>query len=235
MTTKQQRIRDNFERNNFKNQLVWLNAGNDAGATEIEMVERVLDEFPDEKLTALEVGCAYGGGTEFIAKCWYGRGRVYGYDTFVGHPKDLAASPDDLDATCMDMWYDKGKEIPALHVSRLAYDYQRKVLDDQLLTNAILVKGRVNKHSFDNIKKIHFAMLDLDFDKPMTTAYHAIKDKFVPGGYLMLHDTLPPDHLPKICHLAYNVIAKDGRWSIIKEVIQGDNSSGATVFKRKLR
>ena len=230
MTEEENIIRDAFERNNFKNQLVWLNAGNKAGITQISLCEHLIDDFPDEELIGLEIGSAYGGGVEFMAKCWYGRGRVYGYDTFEGHPKDLADNQKDLDAWCMDGWYKTGVKVPALNIDRLKYDYQREVLDRQMLDNANLVKGRINKNSFDNIKTIHLAMLDLDMIGPTRIAYNAIKDKFVPGGYLLMHDALPPDHLPKIHNFAYNEVLKDGLWRIMFEVPEGH----LTVFKRKL-
>ena len=237
MDAKSQAIRDNFEKLNFRNQLVWLNAGNPAGRIQIELCERILDEFPEDKLVGLEIGSAYGGGVEFLAKCWYGRGKVYGYDTFEGHPRDLADNQDDKEAWCMDIWYDNGKHVPQLNAKCLDYNYQRKILDDQLLNNVTLVKGRINSHSFDDIKQIHFAMIDLDLIKPTVVAYNAIKDKFVPGAYLMLHDSLSPQHLPKIYHFVYDVVVKDGRWNEINDTWNEIQTVAGmvTVLKRKIR
>jgi hypothetical protein len=230
MTPNEQHIRNVFELSNYKNSLMWLNAGNQAGPAEIDLWERLLKEFPDDELTMLKIGSAYGGGVEMCSKLIYGRGKVYGYDTFEGHPRDLADDQTDLEAWCMDMWYEGGKFKPFLSVDRLKYEYQRRILDEQFLYNAILVKGRVNEHSFDDIEKIHFAMLDMDLIKPTVTAYNAIKDKFVPCGYLCMHDTLPPNHLPKIHDFAYDVVLKDGRWHLENELPDGN----VTIFKRKL-
>ncbi len=223
-------LKNNFKKNSYRNRLMWLNAGNQAGSAQIEICDRLMKEFPDDVLIGLEVGSAYGGGVEFMAKYWYGRSKVYGYDTFEGHPKDLADNQKDMEAYCMEMWYEKGDKIPELSVLRLSYDYQRRVLDEEGLENAILVKGRINEHSFDDIERIHLAMIDLDLIKPTITAYNAIKDKFVPCSYLFLHDALPSDHLPKIYDFVYNTILKDGRWSIAYELPLGN----VTILKRKL-
>ncbi len=236
MNSRQQHIRDVFEKTNYRNQLVWLNAGNQTGSIQIEICEKILTEFPEEEITALEIGSAYGGGVEFMAKFFYGRGRAYGYDTFIGHPKDLADNQKDLEAYCMDFWYEQGKRIKELAKDRLDYNYQRKILDKQMLSNAVLVNGRIDEHSFDDIKKIHFAMFDLDLIKPTRIAYETIKDKFVSGAYAMFHDSLPPDHIPNIHKFVYDEVLKDGRWQNINDKWdEAETIAGlVTILKRRL-
>ena len=199
------------------NKLCWLNAGNPCGLIQLLVLGNLLDKFPNEELIGLEVGSAYGGGVEMAAKLWKGRGKFYGYDTFEGHPKDLAINPNHKESWCMDMWY----EDPNFGTEKLKYDYQRKVLDEQGLDNAILVKGRVNKHSFDDIEKAHFVMIDLDMINPTKVAYEAIKDKIVVGGYLLMHDSFPEDHLPMIYDFVYDKIIPEGKWKIIKRSVGG--------------
>ena len=202
----------------FNNKLAWLNAGNETGFIQTLVLENLMGKFPKEELVGLEVGSAYGGGVEFGAWMFKGRGKFYGYDTFEGHPKDLAIEDGDLEQTCMDMWYNN----PMFGTEKIKYDYQRKILDEDGLDNAILVKGRINKHSFDDIEKVHFAILDLDLITPMRIAYKAIRDKIVIGGYLFIHDALPADHLPMIHDLAYKEILQEGDWMIVKESEAGN-------------
>lgn len=177
-----------------------------------------MEKFPNEELIGLEIGSAYGGAVEVAAKMWKGRGKYYGYDTFEGHPKDLAVSQDNLEAWCMDNWY----APEAFGTEGIAYDYQRKILDEEGLDNAILVKGRIHKNSFDDIKRAHFVMIDLDLIYSTTIAYQAIKDKIAVGGYLFVHDALPADHLPMINKYAYTRILGDGTWKIMAESDKGN-------------
>jgi hypothetical protein len=207
-----------------ENKLAWLNMGNQAASIQMALAEEILESFPNTKLIHLEVGSAYGGGVEAMAKLWSYRGLVYGYDTFEGHPKDLADDPKSHEAICMDMWYDD----PQFGRKKLAYSYQRKALDEEGLTNAILVKGRINEHSFDDIKEFHMALLDLDLIKPTVIAYNALKDKAVTGGYLLFHDALPEDHLPLIHKFVYNEVLKDPNW-----IVKGEYPHAyLTILKR---
>lgn len=205
------------------NHLRWLNAGNETGLIQLMTMENLIAKFPNEEIIGLEIGSAYGGGVEAMAGLLKGRGKYYGYDTFEGHPRDLAVSPDALEATCMDMWYsDEGQFKGFGKGERLTYEYQRKILDEQGLDNAILVKGRINEHTFDDIKKAHFVLLDLDLINPMKMAYKAIRDKVVVGGYLFIHDTLPEDHLPMINVWAYKQVLAENMWKIVAESPQGN-------------
>ena len=160
--------------------LKWLNFPSSDANLQMEIVKSLPSRF-EGKLTLLEIGTPYGGAVEWMAK-EIPNSTVYGFDTFEGHPRDLSEDQNSPEAVCMDQWYTKyGKE-------GLDYNYQRKVLKEEGLKNATLVKGRINAHSFDMIKKIHFAMLDLDLIQPTKVAYEAIKNKVVNGGYLFMHD-----------------------------------------------
>ena len=196
--------------------LRWLNCCSPTASTQLRYCEQLPILFSKQQLTILEIGSAYGGAVEMMAKVIGSRGRVYGYDTFVGHPKDLADDQTSSEAICMDVWY----KHKLFGLERLDYGYQRKILDKQGLDNAILVKGRINEHSFDDIEKIHMAMIDLDLIKSTKVVYEAIKDKVVKNGYLLMHDTMP-DCLPLIYKYLHEVVLEDGRWMIDLEVPKG--------------
>ena len=194
----------------FTHKLQWLNAGNKTANLQMECLQAIPSMFPNEEIIALEVGSAYGGGAEMMGKLIQGIGKVYAYDTFVGHPKDLADSPDDPEALCMELWY---KE-PHHGLNKLSYEYQRIILDEEGLDNVFLVKGRINEHSFDNIERVHLAMLDLDLVKSTQIAYEALKDKIVKGGYLFIHDAVPKDNLVHLNKYVYDEIVPDKRWEV---------------------
>jgi len=160
-------------------------------------------------LVGAELGIAYGGGVEEIGKLWKGRGTIYGFDTFEGHPKQLAKSKDDFEATCMDLWY---KNFPQ---EMLSYEYQRAQLDKQGLDNVILKKGLINQHSCDDIPDLNYCLLDLDMYTSMVVAYEAIKNKMLPGSYLFFHDVVPATHLPMIHDWFFDVVLVDGRWELV--------------------
>lgn len=193
---------------------MWLNTGNGTAGYQLNLMEYLMTKFRKD-FVVLEVGSAYGGAVEMmtqVANHELGRENVsvYGYDTFEGHPKDLADDPNSMEAKVMDEWY----TTEGCEKDKLSYDYQRKILDDLGLTNAHLVKGRVNKHSFDDIKKVHLAMLDMDLVKPTKVAYHALKDKIVSGGFMMFHDAYPPEHLPLLYDFVKNEVITDERWRL---------------------
>lgn len=208
----------------YPTKLTWLNSGNKTGEIQHEYLKKVMNEFSG-KITALEIGSAYGGGVEMMAKVLGERGEVYGYDTFEGHPKDLAQDKGGKEATCMDHWY----QPHIFGTEKLALEYQEKVLKEEGLTNAHLVKGRVNEHSFGPIQQAHLVLMDLDLIASTKTAYDAVKDKVIKGGYFIMHDSLPFDHLPMIYDFVYNTMLKDGRWYLERESLQGL----CTVMKRK--
>lgn len=205
--------------------LPWLNGTNDTSKHQYWVIKEIIATFPTEEITALEIGSPYGGAVEAMATLLKGRGKAYGYDTFEGHPKDLSDDINSFEATCMDGWYEENK----LGRAGLSYEFQRAVLDDLGLSNAILVKGRINEHSFDDIERIHFAMLDLDLIKPTRVAYEAIKDKFVSGGFLFIHDAFPDTHLPMINDFVYNEVIPSGKWELFIE----DSKALLVGLKRK--
>lgn len=193
------------------NKLIWINNANNTSIIQLEYLGFLKNQF--DNINVLEVGSAYGGAVETMAKVLRGRGKAYGYDTFEGHPSDLAEDPTSKEAICMEVWYNH----EGFGRDRLRYDYQRKILDEQGLDNAILVKGRVNEHSFDDIKEAHMVMLDMDLAKPTKIAYYAIRGKIPSGGYLFLHDALPAEHLPLLHNFVYDEILKDNIWIIEDE------------------
>lgn len=172
---------------------------------------QVMQEFSGE-LIGVELGSAYGGNVEYISKLWGKRGKYYGYDTFEGHPKQLAQPGEDFPRDCMDYWY----KDDVLGRANLTYDYQRGVLDKLGLRNAFLVKGIVTEHSCDDIEKIHFAFLDMDLPVSMKSGYAAVKDKIVKGGYLLLHDVTQPDHIAGLYQLFHEEILPSDLWEEIK-------------------
>lgn len=185
--------------------------GNGADKILAKYQKKLLKEFPDEDLVGVEMGVAYGGGVEQLARIWKGRGLVYGYDTFEDlHPKHLAEDPNAFDAYCMDSWYaDYGTDM-------LSVDYQREELEKLGFDHVTLVKGEVNKDSCRFLDRIHYAFLDMDIPASMKAGYEAVEDKLVKGAYLAIHDAVPPQHIPGVHDWFYNeVLAKDRkRWEV---------------------
>lgn len=173
-------------------------------------MKKAIEDFKPP-LTFVELGSAYGGGVEEAAIRLKGIGTVYGFDTFEGHPKDLAEDINSFEATCMDHWYDPkvvGKE-------KLKYEYQRKILDEEKLDNAVLIKGRVNKSTLKKIDKIHYAFLDMDILASMKTGFDIVEPKLVPGGYLLLHDVL--NNIESLKKWYENTIRVAPNFSVISE------------------
>lgn len=192
-----------------------LNVHNGADKPLLQLASRVLEEFPKEHVYGVEMGIAYGGGVERIGKLWKGRGTIYGMDTFIGHPEHLAVDASSDEARCMDHWY--RPEI--LGKDKLAYEYQRGVLDSEGLDNVILVKGEVNKDSCKDIPKIHYALMDMDMLVSTKNGYEALKNKIVKGGYLCLHDVIPPVHLGGyLYNWWYNDTMKQDGYEIVEEL-----------------
>lgn len=165
--------------------MICLNEQNGADKICAKYEKKCLVEF-EGPLYAAVMGIAYGGDVERIARdIWGNRGKVYGFDTFESlHPRHLAEDVQSFEATCMDHWY------LYYGTDQLTYEYQRKQLDDQGLTNAILVKGEVNKDSCKDIPYLNYAFLDMDILASMQAGYAAVADKIVKGGYLLMHDVV---------------------------------------------
>ena len=174
------------------------------------------------QLVGVELGSAYGGNVQDIAELWKNRGKYYGYDTFTGHPKHLGKKGE-METDCMDTWY----ENPLFGTEKLAHDYQRKVLDEAGLDNAILVKGLVTKNSCFDLKEIHLAFLDMDMEKSMRSGFEAVKDKIPTGGYLLLHDAIPAWHLPGVNKLSKEIEALK-EWKLISD----NEGTYITVFEK---
>lgn len=207
-------MRNNFDTTTFNTKLIWLNECNGAAKIHMEYVDDVIDRFKNDIVTC-EIGCAYGGGIEAIAKRLKGHGDAYGFDTFSGHPRQLAKDPNDFEALCMDYWYSSSM----FGMERLDKDYQEGVFNDLDLTNAHLIKGLVNENSFDFLDKIHLAFIDLDMIVPTRMAYAGVKDKIVSGGYLLMHDTVPENHLPELNKFMFSDIMNSGLWTDLKTYV----------------
>lgn len=171
-----------------------------------------LEHFKDN-LIGVELGCCYGGNVEEIATAWKGHGDFYGYDTFEGHPKQLAPKPESFEASCMDFWY----KPEVFGTEKLSLEYQRGVLDELGLTNAHLVKGLVNKNSCDALDHINFAFLDMDLYVSMEQGYQAVKDKIVPGGYLLMHDVIGQDDLPDLRNWYQWKVLRDEQYQLMSD------------------
>lgn len=182
---------------------------NESISTQIEDVQRkLLEKFQFEQLVGVEMGVAYGGGVEALAKVWKGRGTVYGYDTFVGHPIYITPDQGNLEATCM-RYIEKQHGKAGMNI-----DVIRGELEAQGLDNVRLVQGLVHPQSCADLEKIHYAMLDMDMLESMGAGYEAVKDKIVPGGYLLLHDV---DCFPRLAAWYRETIQTDPRWNVISE------------------
>jgi len=198
--------------------LVWLNTLNGADQVETECFTKCLEDF-EGPLNGAIMGMAYGGSVEAMGIAWKGRGKVYGFDTFEDlHPKQLSKDQASFEATAMDYWY--GNDVYG--TASLAYDYIRGELDKQGLDNVILVKGLINANSLKDVPYLNYAILDLDILKSMKMGYELVKDKIVKGGYLLLHDVIPSNHMPTLNDLYLNTILEDPKnnWEIVKEQVQ---------------
>lgn len=214
--------------------MIELNAINGASVHTQNCVERLKTEF-EGHLYGAEFGVAYGGGIEKIGRKWKGRGTVYGFDTFAGHPRKVAdvceASIEDggqesQAAVCMDFWYKRGGEFDVAHVQ---YGNIRAELDRQQLDNVVLCAGLItDKTDLWFVPKLHYVLLDLDFPLSMRQAYELVKHKLVPGGYLCLHDVLPVTHLHGLGEFYSDVLA-DGLFDVVGEYPE----SYLAVLKKK--
>lgn len=199
-----------------------INATNGA-ATILTLIHYLIPTlFPDEKITGVEMGVAYGGGIEKLGMRWKGKGEVYGYDTFEGQPKELAWSPECVEAKCMDGIYRH------YGMDRLSVDYIRGELDKKGLSNVHLVKGLVCKNSCSNLKEIHYAFLDMDIYESMQEGYDAVKDKITYGGFLCLHDVCGKGF--QTLFPLYTRIKKDSMWTVVYE---GAEDALAVLVKTK--
>jgi len=207
--------------------MIQLNDTNGASRITLATARQLMEEFPDVHLVGAEFGVAYGGGVEALGKLWAGRGTVYGFDTFEGHPKEVAdeceysaplgGSQSSFAAGCMDQWY----KDPAYGTDKLSYGYQVSELARQGIDNVFLIKGKITgKTNISYIKELHYCLLDLDFPLSMWQAYHLIKDKVVRGGYLCLHDVIPQGHIPG-CWEYYQQMLAEGLFELVQEHAPG--------------
>lgn len=189
--------------------MIILNEANGAFPRTYDVATRCLTEF-DGPLIGAEFGIAWGGGPEALGKLWKDRGTVYGFDTFEGHPKDLAYDPAAHEAYCMDPQYNYHTK------NGLSYDEQRVELDRQGLSNVILRKGRISNKSIEGIQYLNYVLLDMDLIVSMVQGYQLVKDLLVPGSYLCLHDVVPRGHLFGLWGM-YQEIMASGDYDLVGE------------------
>jgi hypothetical protein len=211
--------------------MINLNDDNGAGPITRIYAQKVLDNFMNP--TLVELGSPYGGGVERIGIMSNRKGKIFAFDTYEGHPKELSYSQGSHEATCMDPQYQKyGREA-------LEYDYQRAELDKQGLSNVILRKGLINDNSMKDagITEIHYALLDLDMITPMVLAWRLVRPLMQPGGFLCLHDVVPREHICGLWGL-YQEILASGEYNLILEepksyivVLERNNSPKFTGYK----
>jgi hypothetical protein len=206
-----------------------LNDTNGASQILLDIASKTLEEFKNN-LIGVEMGIAYGGGVESIGKMWKDKGMVYGFDTFEGHPKEVALkdpdcnySIDSFAAKCMDGWYS------IYDNNELTIEYQENELKKQNITNVKLVKGLIDENTnIDFIPYINYCLIDLDFTLAMKNAYNLIEDKLVKGAYLCLHDVVPHGHIIGLNEW-YEQIKNSGKYELIGEF----PSSYLSILKKK--
>lgn len=209
-----------------------LNSLNGAGAITAQIAKDLLVQKSGH-LYGCEMGIAWGGGIEKIAKIWGSRGTIWGFDTFEGHPVDLwEKCPDSARtggreskaAVCMQPYYEQFAGQP------YSYDYIREGLDAQGLSNAKLVKGLITEDTdISFIPHLDYVLLDMDFPVSMKNGYRLVKNKIVSGGYLCLHDVVPDGHIPGLFEF-YQEILKEGTYDIISE---NQNASLLAVLRKR--
>lgn len=203
----------------YNNKLYNINNVNGADYLLFGVAAMVRKKFK-KNIIGCEMGTAFGGGVEGIGKIWKGIGEIHAFDTFEGHPDFLSDDRNSFEARCMDRWYDNryagNERIPLLEKEMLSYEYQRKVLDEQGLTNVILHKGLVDSNSLNQIDYLNYALLDMDLLSSMKTGWDLVKDKIVKGGFLALHDVIPNGHIDGLFELYYEILDA-GDYSIVME------------------
>mgnify|MGYP003655142523 CR=1 FL=1 len=211
--------------------MININDINGASVLLLDLHKWILKEFK-ENIIGVEMGIAYGGGVESIGKVWGDNGIIYGFDTFEGHPKQVALKDPTCEfsmtsktATCLDAVYN------SFGMGGLSLESIQKELDRQNLNNVKLIKGLIDETTtIDYIPYIHYAFLDLDFPLSMQHAYALVEKKLVKGGYLCLHDVLPIAPglgLPGLSDW-YKTVLQSGNYKIIKE----DYSSFLSILKK---
>lgn len=206
-----------------------LNDTNGASGILLDIANKTLEEFKKD-IIGIEMGIAYGGGVESIGKIWKDNGIIYGFDTFDGHPKEVALkdpdcgfSTDSFAAKCMDDWY------KVYDNTELTLEYQENELKKQNLTNVKLVKGLIDENTnIDFIPYINYCLIDLDFTLSMKNAYNLIENKLTKGGYLCLHDVIPKNHIQGLNEW-YEDLKNSNKYELIGEY----PNSYLSVLKKK--
>lgn len=194
-----------------------LNDLNGASLPILGVAGKALSVF-EKDLIGAEFGIAYGGSVKTIGQIWKDKGIIYGFDTFDGHPKEVALkdpccnfSKDSQQAACMDFWYDRFDN------RELTIEYQQNELNKERLSNVRLVKGLIDeKSNIDYIPYLNYALLDLDIPLSMKNVFNLIEPKLVKGAFLCLHDVLPKGHLAGLSEW-YETILASQKFDIVWE------------------
>jgi hypothetical protein len=202
-------MKSEFTLSTFMTTLKTLNDINGADKVCEEYEKKILEQFKDNLIGVL-MGIPYGGDVERLAKIWGEKGKIYGYDTFEGHPKELAKDPKSFEATCMENWYKQyGTE-------KTKYEYQRAEFDKMGFADVVILrKGIVTKNSCKDLPYINYAFMDMDILKSMVDGFEAVADKMVSGGYLLMHDI---DNLPNLKLWWETEVLKDKRFEEVEPI-----------------
>jgi hypothetical protein len=110
----------------------------------------------------------------------------------------------------------------------MRFDYQKEMLESLGLSNAHLIKGRVNPGSCATLDQIHYAFLDMDIYSSMKSGYYGVKNKIVKNGYLLLHDT---QNIPSLGRLRDEIIL--GRDRDMWTQVESHDAELLLILKRK--
>ena len=137
----------------------------------------------------LEFGVWKGGGLELACHAlnhFHGSNKVYGFDTFEGHPEP---SKNEVDAWGQNMNERFHKEIEK-NGSWVKSHYD-SVLENltAIRSNINLRKGEVTAETIEpEIKKISILRLDMDWYEPTIAALENFYDRIEDGGSIIIDD-----------------------------------------------
>lgn len=149
-----------------------------------DLLARLLEDSLSKRLAGdlIECGVYRGGSLAAIAKAAKAKApekRVFGADTFEGHPFD---GPEDMPPD-EQLVHRKGL------FAGNSYDSVAAMLRDRGLTNAILLKGLVGE-TLPTLAEPRFCFAHLDLDLYLSTrqALAFIAPRLVPGGTIVFDD-----------------------------------------------
>lgn len=188
-------------------------------------LHKSMDEF-SHKIHYAEFGVAYGGGLLTCCHVLGDKGKVFGFDTFEGHPKNetlkcehsmKAGGLNSKAALCMDGTYE-------LAISRnFNYDYDSVnfYLENNGAKNFELIKGLIDENFTVRQDYFDVVLLDLDIPYSMKIAYEKIKKIISPKGYLIMHDVDIHRKIPGLWEL-YEEIIEENMFEKFEEIPTND-------------